>query len=178
MIKNFREAATNLAILCDYIDNGIDINDIIINEFNIRKGDATAAVDYQKALYLNTESDIKMHKVYRDSINDEIKKLECILVRIEENTKKAVLDNPDIIFRDSLGKKLSVLNNAAPKVVINDGISINQYSDYARVITKYEPDLVKIKEDLLGGAEIAWAKLEYGTQLRGLKTKAKEIENV
>ncbi len=175
----FDEAASELLILCDRIDASEEIDEHLVNEFNARTTDITLAVDYQKALYAKVNAEIDVYKAYRDSVTAKIKQLEKLRDRIEKTTKDVVQANPDIAFRDSLGKKLSVIPNPSPKVVIApDAVAGNQFSEYTRQIVKYEPDLVKIKEALLGGTELRWASLEYGTQLRGLKTTAKEIDDV
>lgn len=175
----FDEAAAELLILCDRIDASEEIDDCLIEEFTDRKTDVALAVDYQKALYAKVVAEIGVYKTYRDSVTTKIKQLCNLRDRIVATTKAVVEANPTVTFRDSLGRKLSVLPNPTPKVVLApEALAGNQFSEYTRTITKYEPDVEKIKETLLSGTELSWAKLEYGTQLRGLKTPTKGLTSV
>ena len=175
----FDEAAAELLILCDRIDASENIDNCLINEFTDRQTDLALAVDYQKALYAKVQAEIGVYKAYRDSVTEKIKQLQNLRDRIVETTKAVLQANPSVVFRDSLGKKLSVITNPTPKVLLApEALAGNQFSEYTRTITRYEPDIEKIKETLLSGTELGWAKLEYGTQLRGLKTPTKELSNV
>lgn len=173
------DAAMKLSLVCDLIDENesFDLDGELRYQFQAALHNVAVAVDKQKAFYAEIEAKIMLVKQLRDRVTAEIKRYERIKERIVETTKQVIEANPGTPFRDSLGAKLNVLPNPQPRVVLAPTAPAgNQFSEYTRAVTKYEPDMAKIKEDLLAGKELGWAKLEYGTQLRGLKTSAKGIE--
>jgi len=166
MTKKFLEAATDLNELCDMIDDGIDINEQLQEEFKIALDDVVGAVDRRKYFLAEVNSKIELAKSKRDEAKKSIKTFENIRDRVIETTKYVVSENPNIPFKDSLGKKLIVLKNPAPTLIVNGEW---EGSDYAKIVNTVELDKIKLKEDLIAGSTVDFAKIEYGTHLRGLK---------
>jgi len=166
MTKKFLEAATDLNELCDMIDDGIDINEQLQEEFKIALDDVVGAVDRRKYFLAEVNSKIELAKSKRDEAKKSIKTFENIRDRVIETTKYVVSENPNIPFKDSLGKKLIVLKNPAPTLIVNGEW---EGSDYAKIVNTVELDKIKLKEDLIAGSTCDFAKIEYGTHLRGLK---------
>lgn len=165
-LKPFALAAIDLAEICERIDNEENIDDLVKMEFDAAVDDVVSAVDRRKFLLGEVEAKIKQAKDYRDRAIKAIRAFEKIKERVVETTKQVIEANPNIPFKDSLGKKVTVMKNPTPSLKINEGW---QESDYAKVVRSLELDKATLKQDLLEGKEVDFAKLEYGTQLRGMK---------
>lgn len=135
--------------------------------FDDSLADVVSAVDRRKAFLRELESKITIARGLVSEAKDAIKSYQAIAERLTENTKQLVLKCPDVEFRDSLGKKLFVIDNPVPRIVV-DEYEIDAYPHYyTKTVTQL--DQSKIKAELLLGVELPWARLEYGQQLRGLK---------
>lgn len=166
ILKPFALAAVDLSLICDRIDNEENIDDLIKMEFDSAVDDVTAAVDRRKFLLSELELKIKQAKEYKEQAAKAVKAFEKIKERVVETTKQVIEANPGIPFKDSLGKKVSVMKNPMPSLKVDEGW---QESNYAKVVHKLELDKATLKQDLIDGKEVDFAKLEFGTQLRGMK---------
>jgi hypothetical protein len=166
MTKKFMDAAQSLSDLCLKLDEGLDIDEEITAEFSNALNDVVEAVERRKFFLAEIESKIKLAKRKRDEMRRAIDKFERIKERVIETTKFVIQENPDIPFKDSLGKKLFVMKNPRPSLKIGEGW---EGSEYAKIVNKVELDKEKLKDDLIAGTKVEFAELEWGTQLRGLK---------
>jgi hypothetical protein len=160
------EAAVDLVELCELLDEGKEIDEHILHEFQVSLGNVTLAVDRRKHFLAEVNSKIELAKNKRDEAKKAIEKFTRIKDKIIETTKFVIEQNPNIPFRDSLGKKLKVIKNPVPSLKVT---GTWEGSEYAKIVNKVELDKEKLKDDLISGSEVEFAKLEYGTQLRGLK---------
>lgn len=166
MTRKFMEAAQELTELCAKLDEGLDIDEQVKNDFSSTLNDVVSAVDRRKYFLAEIESKIKLAKEKRDEAKRAIDKFERIKERVIETTKFVIQENPDIPFKDSLGKKLFVMKNPRPSLKVGDGW---ESSTYAKIVNKVELDKEKLKDDLIAGTTVEFAELSYGTQLRGMK---------
>jgi hypothetical protein len=166
-VKRFTDAALDLSKLCDLIDNENDLDAELIAQFETALDDVTKAVDRRKYFLNEIDSKIALAEAYRDNAIKAIKAFEKLRERVVETTKQVILANPNIPFKDSLGKPLKVIKNPVPSLLIKDNEGW-QCSNYARYVEKLELDKARLKEDLIKGKDVDFASLVYGTQLRGL----------
>lgn len=169
---SFSEAATHLSVICDKIDDNPEtIDALIVNEFEDALSDVTASVDRRKAFYRELVYKIEMAVQFQHEISKHIERYRRIKDRLIEVTKQVIEANPGMPFKDSFGKQLKVIDNPTPKLIIEDEVweANDIVSPYQKEILTKEWDKNKIKEDLLAGKKLSFARLEYGKQLRGMK---------
>lgn len=164
---SFSETAVRLSLLCYRMDEGVeDLDHMLVQEFEDALTDVTNSVDRRKAFYKEIESKIEMAKQFRDEVTKHIKRYETIKERLVEVTKQVILANPDIPFKDSMGKQLKVIDNPNPRLKV-EVPSNDEDKLYFKTIQVFDSEL--LKSDLLSGKKFDWAHLEYGKQLRGMK---------
>ena len=164
----FMEAATRLAALCDQIediDNFDQIKGSLIEDFASNLKDVATAIDRQRMFINEIESKIMAAEQRRDDSNDAVKKFKRLRAAAIEATKLTVEANPAVVFRDKLGKALTIVNNSAPSLKIDGDWLDSEYAVKSEVV---ELDKDRLKRDLLDGKIVPFAKLERGTHLRGL----------
>ena len=166
MTKRFLDAATDLTELCEMIDGGVDLDEQLKAEFAIALDDVVAAVERRKYFLAEINSKIDLAKSKKEEIEKAIKTFENLRTRVISTTKYVVEQNPNIPFKDSLGKKLHILKNPSPTLKVTEGW---ESSDYAKIVNSLQLDKKKLKEDLINGSKVEFATIEYGTHLRGLK---------
>jgi len=164
--KPFALAAIDLSEICERIDNSEEIDDLVKMEFDKAVTDVVAAVDRRKHLVNEIDQKIAAAKEYKAKADKALKTFERIRDRVIQTTKEVVEANPDIPFKDSFGKKLTVMKNPTPSLKITGEWDQKKF---AKIIRKVELDKTALKEALLAGEEVDYAKLDYGTQLRGMK---------
>lgn len=170
---SFSDAAVTLSNLCNRMDEEEDIDELLVQEFNDALTNVSESVDRRKAVFRELESKIEMARSYKNEIKKQIERYEILKERLVETTKRIILAHPNIPFKDSFGRQLKVLPNPTPKLVLDQYMieSMSPYEDmeYLKYDTVVQVDKEAIKKDLLNGKKLSWARLEYGTQLRGLK---------
>ena len=166
MTKKFIDAAMDLTELCEMLDEGIDIDEQIQHEFSLALDDVVGAVDRRKYFLAEIESKIQLAKNKQAEAKKAVDKFKRIKERVIETTKYVINENPNIPFKDSLGKKLYILKNPMPSLKVTGQW---EASEYAKIVNTVELDKEKLKEDLIAGSIVEFASLEYGTHLRGMK---------
>jgi len=177
-------AAAALVAICQQIEDGINIEDALLAQFNETKLDIAEAIDRRKGLKNYLEMMISHCKAGKSDINDQQKRFETVLERLKEKTKQILIENPEIPYVDSFGKKLSVVNNGTPrldlKLPITISKSVNNIVDqqecitfgidqkYLRTVSYITLDTETLRNDLKSGTILPWADLTWSTQLRGL----------
>lgn len=174
IVKCLDQAANDLAEACDAIDadeSGADLDNALVGQFQNALANVAAAVDRRKAFFRRIDAEVAILDSYTKDIAAQKKKLQNLRDRVEWATKRVILAKPEITFKDSLGKKLQVIDNPVPKLVFNfpPDVTNKELDGYTKKVTTEVVDNDKIKFDLLAGVELSFAHLEYGTQLRGLK---------
>lgn len=159
-------AANEVARVCSLIDDEVNIDELLVQEFNDSLQNISRAVDRRKAFLVEIESRIALAKEYKKQAEAAQKKFENLKQRVVDSTKKVIEQHPDIVFKDSLGKELKVIKNQPKLIIKNENWKFSPYS-YIKNTIELNKDL--LKEDLKDGVELDFAELESGTQLRGLK---------
>ncbi len=166
------DAAANLSAIClslEMCEDAIDpraVDQYLLNLFDNVSMELTDSVERRKAFANELRSKIELAKKYRDDGIKQQKRYELILERLIENTKRTVEANPDIPFKDALGGRLRILPNPSPTVIIIDPAQVSDEYMTKKLVLDFNK--AKIKEDIKNGVELEWARLEYGTHLRGL----------
>jgi hypothetical protein len=168
----FSTAATDLALICaatEQCESWEVLTNELTEQFTTALTNTVAAVDRRKALLRENEARIQAVTRHRDDANAYLKKLEKIRESVIATTKQVVEAHPNMTFHDSFGIPLTVRQNP-PKVIIDESaFEITNDSRYVHTKTTVHIDLAEVKKDLLAGKDVAGARLEYGSQLRGLK---------
>lgn len=169
----FSNAAADLALICaavEQAENWEVLDNELTAQFTEALCNVAAAVDRRKALLRENEARILAATTYAKDLTAYIKRLEKIKERVIESTKQVVLAHPELTFHDSLGKALTVRDNA-PRVVVDEAAMAKDpdAEQFMELRTTSHIDLQRVKELLLAGHDISWARLEYGQQVRGLR---------
>jgi len=168
VIKKLSDAAYELSQLCAKIDDhdGVEIDQALIDDFQNALGDVTKAVDRRKLFIQTIDARIALAKDYRDRGAQAVKSLENLRRRTVDATKFVVANNPNIPFRDALGKQLKVIPNQPKLVITSHGW---HGTEFELTVEEKVVDKEALKKALLEGKKFEFATLETGTQLRGLK---------
>lgn len=181
---SFFSAAVTLSELCDRVDSEEELNEAFLAEFENATQSLEESIDRRKYVYQEAEFYIKAARDRKKSLDATIKKLVLIQDRIERRTKEMIEAEPNLPYRDSLGNKLSVRKNSQAALNINldfrESRSISNILDdtitnlleispkYIKTVTFSILNTEQVKADLVAGAELPWASLQWGTHLRGL----------
>jgi hypothetical protein len=177
-------AASTLTTICNAIDNGADLDETMLELFDTTAHQLSEGFERRKAVARSLKAAIEHTKAYEKQVNDHRKKLESALSRLKSMTKEIVEANPDIPFKDSLGKKLTIVKNSKPGVnydfelgtksvrnIMPEGCGpFNEADivDYVKTEEVLTLDTGKVMADLVAGVELPWARLAQGYHLRGL----------
>lgn len=181
------EAAAELTQICRLIDENDDpeLPQELIDSFKTNVDALAAGVDRRKAVAAEFKSKIQLAKDYARQMRDFAVKLEKAFDVFKKRTLEVVEANPDVLFKDSLGRKLTAARNARPKLILAvDGLRgkkmVNNIVDEAAILLfdidpKYLQevrytvlDTEKIVADLSDGKTLGWASLETAKHLRGI----------
>lgn len=163
------KAATELSTLCEQIESGADVDAGLAVLFQKAEAHLSTEIDRRKAFLNMVRSRIVQAHNYMDEISSYIKRCEHIINRLKEQTKDAILNNPDLPWRDSLGKKIS-LAKSQPRLICAEPLNYDEAERdefYDQVIER-RLNKEKLKEALLNGETFSWAYLEHNVHLRGL----------
>lgn len=174
------DAALNLSLLVAKLeDSAEDLDRLLINEFQDAMVNVTESLERRKAFLREVESKIELAKSCKENYAAQQKKYEGIRDRLIEYTKRLVEENPNIPFKDSLGNSLKIVPNAVPKLIVDipagqdpmDCIwylqdPTNEFFIKREVVEIDKANLIK---EMKEGYTVEWARLEYGTHLRGLR---------
>lgn len=187
-------AATLLAKLCDQVDD----SPVITTELKeaVRHGcdDLAASIDRRKAVAWVAEGMLKAARDSRAEIDGYIQKLKGIQESLKNEAKEAMELHPDLPWQDSMGRKLSLVNNSQASLKLSFDLketrtftglvhhdTIKMFDIPAKYIATAVVTILDsqaIKADLAAGVTLPWAELERGKHVRGLMPKLKEIEDV
>ena len=178
------EAAATLTSLCTAIDAGADLDETVMELFATTSQQLSEGVGRRKAAARAISGAIEQTKLYEKQVTSHRRKLEAALVKLKEMTKEIVEANPDIPFKDELGKKLTIVKNSKPGVKydfelstkptrnIMEGEALDMVladtPQYIERVQHYVLDTGKVLADLQAGVDIPWAELNQGFHLRGL----------
>ena len=178
------EAAATLTSLCNAIDNGADLDETMAELFATTTRQLSDGVGRRKAAARAISGAIEQTKLYEKQVTSHRRKLEAALVKLKELTREIVEANPDIPFKDELGKKLTIVKNSKPGVKYDFELSakptrnilegealdmvLGDTPTYVERVQYYVLDTGKVLADLQAGVDIPWATMSQGYHIRGL----------
>lgn len=178
------EAAATLAEVCNRLEEGEDLDEVLTEAFGESQALVAEAIDRRKAVINEIKSKIQLAKLYRKEINKHINTCKAVHQRIKDGVAYVMQKHPDQLYRDSLGKKLSIVKTPTPalkldcdmrqttsvrNVIDRDTIALLGIdAKYINEVSFTILDTEALKGDLLCGEEIPWARLVHSTHLRGL----------
>ncbi len=187
-----RWAAQVLSNLCDLIDNADDMKEGLIQAFQAAGLDLAESIERRKAVMWAIEGQLTSARGARSEIDAYVQRLKAIKESLKEEAREAMEAHPDLPWRDSMGRKLSLcksqpalsypfdLKDKRTFTNLVDTETIRMFS----IPTKYlvanmvtTLNTKAIKEDLEAGVDIMWAELQHNKHVRGLLPKQEEIED-
>src|SRR5690606_9683627 len=105
------DAAEILAELSRKVDEGEEIDELLVREFGDTREALTSSIDRRKYFVEEIRSKIKLAKKYRDDASKFIKGLEAMEERIKKITMDVMQRHPDLPYKSSLGQKIYLVNN-------------------------------------------------------------------
>lgn len=161
------KAATELSTLCQEIESGADVDHGLAQLFQKAEAHLSTEIDRRKAFLNMVQSRIVQAHNYMDEISTYIKRCEHIINRLKEQTKEAILNNPDLPWRDSFGKKISIAKSQ-PRLDYEEPQDSAERDQYYVQVIESRLDKAKLKDALLNGKTFSWARLEHNVHLRGI----------
>jgi hypothetical protein len=177
-------AAEAFSQISNRIEESDDIDTALVSAFDESRIDIAEALDRRRAFKNYCEMMIARCKDEKKRIQEVQSRIEDVLERFKEKTKAIIEANPSIPFVDTLGKKISVVKNGAPRLSLKLPLTASksvaniidaEQAEFFGVDKKYLKqvsflvlDTEVLKADLKAGQSCDWAELEYNTQLRGL----------
>jgi chaperonin cofactor prefoldin len=178
---HFGIAAAQLAELCKIIDEGGEVDDVMIAMFQETGEALSASVDRRQAFADALKAAIETTKAHKKTVDAYQKQLERAQTKLKEITKQVMELHPDLPYKNSLGKKLSIVKNSKPSVKYDFELTYKSVRniilpphsneidpEYIMTEDVHTLDTGKVLADLEAGKELPWASLIQGTNLRGL----------
>lgn len=166
-------AMSTLAAMCDAIDNGAELDDALVAQFQEAKLDLVEAIDRRVAFFRYLQGQIAAAKAARDAWQDDYKRLQAIEEKFKEKTKELVEAHPDLPKEGTIGKLAVQANPPSVKLTFEDRKLTRHVIDffgvdekYIKTETTYTLNAKLVADDLKAGVELPWARLEQGTHIR------------
>ena len=174
-------ASNHLLYLMEQIDDGVDLTDELISDFETARTDIADAIDRRKFVMTDADARIAAAKKIIDDARSYVKKLENLKAKIKESTKQSLLSNPDYTFKDTLGRKISLrktpgkvkyifpthstsVSNCVDPLLAND----QTIQPYLKQKTYYVVDTEAVKAILSQGFDLPFAELVKSETVKGL----------
>lgn len=174
-------ASSHLAEMINQIDEGADLSQELLEEFNQTRTDIAQAIDRRKYVIAEADARIAAAKKIIDDAKKYIKQAEKVKAKIKETTKDAIALNPEYMFKDTLGRKISIrktpgkvkyrfevkstsISNVIDPLLAND----KKVYPYILEKTYYCIDADAVKKDLKGGHCVPFAQLIKDDIVSGL----------
>jgi hypothetical protein len=182
-----------LADLCQQLEEGVNPDEAFQLAFSQTQLDLVEAIDRRKALMFAVQSNIEAARAARADLDAHIQRLKAVQEKVKDETKVTMEKDPELPYRDSAGRKLSLCNNsqaslkypfevketrAFSNLVEEETIKFFDIApEYLQTITIRVLDTDAIRKDLAEGKELAWVTAERGRHVRGWwPTKGKDNE--
>jgi hypothetical protein len=165
------EAAAELASLCKRIEDGEDLDQLLLTTFDRATASLSESIDRRRAFVRELKSKIDLAKDFKRQIQAQQKVCERILDRLKEQTLQLLKDEPDLPWKGSLGGKMSIgraKESLRFDTSIEDALMGEVNIKYLSKIVKYEWNKEAILEDLEKGIDLPWVRLEKTEYVRGL----------
>lgn len=184
-----------LADLCDQVDESPELSDALLQAFKAAAVSHAESIDRRKALMWAIEGSLKAARGARAEVDAYVQRLKAIAEKVKLTTKEAMQEAPDLPWKDSVGRKLTLAKNAEEKLILSFDVKAKRtftnlvHSEtvrmfdipekYLKRITVTLLDSDAIKADLAAGVSIMWAEAKRDFNVRGLMPpKDQEIEDV
>lgn len=176
---SIQQAAADLALLCDRIDAGEDLAEALLTEFADARDNLAAAIDRKKAWLRECGSKLDLIADHKAELELQRKRYQRIAETIHEQTRALIKAHPGLPWRDSTGKKVSLVT-ARPALIVDFEDKYQGFYDaeallaagvdhkFVQSIGMVKIDKAAVREALLAGEELPWAKLQTTEFLRGL----------
>lgn len=174
-------ASNHLSYLMDQIDEGADLTESLIAEFNQTREEISLAIDRRKYVLAESDARIEAAKKMISDAKDFIKKIENVKHKIKSTTLKSLKLNPDCVFKDSLGRKVSIRKSpgkvsfdikksstSISNVVEPDTALDPEIAPYISERTYYVIDTDRVKRDLNDGKDLSFARLDKSEYISGI----------
>jgi hypothetical protein len=178
-LPSLHQTARKLAQLCDVIDDAETVDSYLVSEFKNLEQGVALAVDNRRQWAAAAKGFIEMAKERKREAESQIKSFENVLKRIKSITLHTLESNPELTFRDSLGKKLSIGKSKKLKLTCNtrtrnfsnvlDPLESSMVpGKYLQEVTLLTLNTAAVKADLEAGNKLDFAFLEENKHVRGL----------
>lgn len=157
--------ASKLADLADMLENEPEkLNEAMADLFTHNKARLEEVIDEQREYADYLRSWIDRSKRREAELRAQRLRHEELLGKLIEHAIAAIRRCPNLPWRDSYGKKLSLCT--ARRLVVDD-IDLSTL-DSRFVRTNLELKKTEVKAAMIAGEEIPWARMEETQYLRGL----------
>lgn len=169
-------AATDLAMLCDAIDDGAEPSVALVAMFNEKRLDLAASVDRRIMFITLIEAQIEAARQMRSSWDDQVQRLKALHETMRAKTKEIIEAAPDLPYQGTLGKLSMQKNGGVAPLATTWGdkelsqelvemFGVDERYYYVQTTYKLRPEV--IVKDLENGVPIEWAQLSpRGCHLR------------
>ncbi len=188
---HFTWAAKMLADLCLRLDEGATPDEAFQLIFTETRLDLAESIDRRKSLMFALQSNLDAARMARADMDAYIQRLKGVQDKVKEQTREVMEQAPDLPYRDSQGRKLSLCNNsqaslkfpfevketrAFTNLVEDETIRFFEIGlEHIKTITLHALDTDAIRKDLAAGKKLDWAFAERGKHVRGwIPTKGKD----
>lgn len=174
-------ASQTLHTLMDAIDNASEIDGALTQAFADASTDVALAIDRRQAVIAMTRSYCELARSHKKDLDAQIKVLERIEEKITQSTKEAIEAAPGVVFKNSVGKKVSIARSSTPALTTTLNLGKTSVSNtlstedlmrvdkrFWSVVSFHQLNTSELKRALESGETVSWASLEYGSHLRGL----------
>ncbi len=186
-------AARLLSDLCDQVDNSPEMTHTMIQAIQSAGVALAEAIDRRKALMWAIDGSLKAARGARAEIDSYVQRLKGIQELLKETTKQAMEADPNLPWKDSVGRKLTLSANSQPSLKLDFDMKdkrtfTNLVHDETVAMFDIPPRFLNritvttlnsdaLKAALAAGQKISWAELEHGRHVRGLMPKQEEVED-
>jgi hypothetical protein len=179
------ESAALVAEIERRLADGEEPTDVINQSFHASMTDLAEGVDRRKAAAAALRSRALLVKAMAKDLTDHARRLEAAEERLREHTLSIMQGHPDVTFKDSAGRRLTVAKNSQATLVLSfestlgkktisnilDLKTIEDFKISAEFLAKpafLVLDTAAVRAALDEGRELPWAMLTRGQHVRGL----------
>lgn len=169
-------AATDLAMLCDAIEEGAEPSAAFVAVFSEKRLELAESVDRRIMFITLVEGQIEQARAMRAAWDQQVQRLKALLDTMRSKTKEIIEAVPDLPYQGKLGK-LAVQKNGGPQPLATawgdkdlgpDEVELFGIDErYYQVETTYKLRSDVVLKDIEAGHPVEWAHLApRGTHLR------------
>lgn len=177
-----REATAIVAELCHRIEDGEEPDQAMQAAFQESQLTVAEAIDRRKAVKASLEGQAEAARVMAKGYGEAAKSIDALIESLKKDTLKIMLAFPDQPYRDTAGRKLSIVTGVGKLVVdidmgqktvtgIIDANDIHDHKiplEFIKPVSFYVLDTAALRLAVIEGRELPWARIAPSTFLRGL----------